>query len=106
MAKAPPADPGQICPFHRTDVSKVCHKCPMYVQLRGKNPTTGADVDNWGCSFAWMPALMVEAAQAARSGAAATESFRNEMVTAQQRPIRLQMPRYPQGPDGPGIPSE
>lgn len=48
--------------------------------MRGKNPNTGQDADRWDCAIALMPMLQIETAQQARHGAAATESFRNEVV--------------------------
>lgn len=80
----PIAAKGEICPFHRKDVSKVCHTCPMYVHIRGTNPNTGEEVDNWRCSFSWLPVLMIENSQQQRQTGAAVESFRNEMVKANQ----------------------
>lgn len=56
--------------------------CALFTQLRGTHPQTGADIDEWGCSLAWLPILLIENAQQVRQGAAATESFRNEMVKA------------------------
>jgi hypothetical protein len=52
----------------------------MYIQLRGTNPNTGQEVDNWKCSIAWLPILMIETAQQTRQAGAAIESFRNEAV--------------------------
>jgi succinyl-CoA synthetase beta subunit len=69
-----------ICPFHQKAMHKVCHKCPLWVKLRGTNPNTGQEVDNWSCSLGVMPVLMVENSQQQRSTGAAVESFRNEMV--------------------------
>lgn len=51
-------------------------------QIRGTNPNTGADVDEYGCAVAWMPMLMIENSQQQRQTGAAVESFRNEMVKA------------------------
>lgn len=76
----PVAEKGEICPFHQKDVSKVCHKCPLYVQLRGTNPNTGEPVDTWGCSFSFMPMLTIENSLQQRQTGAAVESFRNEMT--------------------------
>jgi hypothetical protein len=77
----PIAEKGEVCPFHQKDVSKVCHKCPLYVQMRGTD-AQGNEHDEWGCSFAWMPILMLENSAQQRSTGAAVESFRNEMVKA------------------------
>jgi hypothetical protein len=54
--------------------------CAWFSQLRGTNPNTGKEVDEWGCAIAWMPMLMIENSQQQRQTGAAVESFRNEMV--------------------------
>ena len=54
------------------------------MQIRGHNPNTGAEIDDWGCSIAWMPVLMIENSQQQRQTGAAVESFRNEMVKANE----------------------
>jgi hypothetical protein len=51
--------------------------------LQGKNPQTGLDVQEWGCSIAWIPLLLIENSQQIMGTKAATESFRNEMVKGQ-----------------------
>ncbi len=71
---------GKLCPM----LNKQCvtHQCAMYICVRGTNPQTGAEVDDWGCSFAFMPVLMIENSQQQRQTGAAVESFRNEVVKA------------------------
>ena len=71
-------DPNKKCPL----LKKKCiqHDCQWFIQLQGKHPNTGADIDEWGCAIAWMPILLIENAKEVRQGAAATESFRNQMV--------------------------
>lgn len=81
-------DSGEICPFNGKDVKKVCHKCPLYVQLRGMDPNSGKDVDHWGCSLAFLPMLMIENSQQQRHTGAAVESFRNEMVEANRDQLK------------------
>jgi len=54
--------------------------------VRGKNPSTGEDVDRWDCSLSFLPMLLVENAQQSRQSGAATESMRNEMVRLASRP--------------------
>ena len=80
MAQIPPAEKGTVCPLHRVDVSKVCHKCPWWTQIRGTNPNTGEPVDRWQCAIAWLPILLIENAQMQHQTGAAMESFRNHMV--------------------------
>jgi hypothetical protein len=55
-----------------------------FVKLAGQNPTTGEQIDEQGCAMAWMPVLLVENARTMRGTSAAVESFRNEMVAANQ----------------------
>ena len=38
--------------------------------------------DHWSCAVPWMPMLMIENSQQQRSTSSAVESFRNEMVKA------------------------
>lgn len=54
------------------------------MKIRGQNPNTGEDIDDWGCSMAWLPVLMIENSQMQRQTGAAVESFRNEMVKANE----------------------
>ena len=73
--------PKANCPLNKFEPCKEL-ECAWFVQIRGHNPNTGAEVDDWGCSIAWMPVLMIENSQQQRSTGAAVESFRNEMVKA------------------------
>ncbi len=70
--------PGNFCPL----IKKECVglKCSWYTQVRGMNPNTGEQVDEWGCAVAWIPMLQIETSQQARQAGAAVESFRNEVV--------------------------
>lgn len=74
--------PGKFCPLIRKDC--VGLKCSWYTQVRGYNPNTGEDVDNWACAIAWMPVLTIENSQQQRSTSHAVESFRNEMVKSNE----------------------
>ena len=76
----PRGDEDRFCPLWRKAMSKVCHTCPWWVCVSGQNPQTGQRIDRWECAIAMMPILQVETAQQVRQGAAATESFRNEVV--------------------------
>jgi len=76
------------CPLHKF---KPCKQlaCAWFIQLRGLNPNTGQEIDEWGCAIAWQPILMIETAQQQRQTAAAVESFRNEVVGANRSTPRL-----------------
>ncbi len=72
---------GAECEEVKEEAGKqVILRCPWYTMLRGKDPNTGKEVDEWGCAIAWLPILLIENAKEVRQGAAATESFRNEVV--------------------------
>ena len=74
-------DPDGKCPL----LNKKCIKtqCIWYNMLQGTHPQTGAPVQEWGCSIAWIPLLLVENSSKVTGVQAATESFRNEMVKGQ-----------------------
>lgn len=71
------------CPL---DGFKPCRQleCAWFMQVRGQNPNTGQEVDEYACSMAWMPMLLIENSQQQRQTGAAVESFRNEMVKANE----------------------
>jgi hypothetical protein len=79
--------PGTFCPLIKKDCIKL--QCAWFTQLRGTNPNTGKEVDEWGCAVSWMPVLLVENSQQQRQTGAAVESFRNEMVKANDATLAL-----------------
>jgi hypothetical protein len=74
--------PGNFCPLIKEDC--VGLKCSWFTQVRGTNPNTGKEVDEWACAMAWMPIMLIENSQQQRQTGAAVESFRNEMVRANE----------------------
>lgn len=78
---------GTFCPLIKKDCVQL--KCSWFTLLRGTNPNTGKEVDEWICAVAALPMLQIEVAKEVRQGAAATESFRNEVVGATQAPQQL-----------------
>lgn len=73
---------GTFCPLIQADCKGL--QCSWFTQVRGTNPNTGKEVDEWGCAVTWLPMLTIENSQQQRQTGAAVESFRNEMVKAQQ----------------------
>ena len=67
------------CPL---DNFNPCRKfeCGWFIQIRGKHPQTGEEVDEYGCAMALMPMLMIENSRQTSQAVAAFESFRNDMV--------------------------
>ena len=75
-------EPGKWCPLIRKDC--VGLKWAWYMQVRGMNPNTGEDIDEWGCAVTWMPIMTIENSQQQRHTSSAVESFRNEVVKANE----------------------
>ena len=76
------------CPLgHKCQEVKdnAIHQCAWFVKLAGTNPNTGEQTDEQGCAMNWLPVLLIENAQTNRGTSAAVESFRNEMVEANQQ---------------------
>jgi hypothetical protein len=61
------------------------HRCAWFIQMAGTDPTTGKEMDQRNCSMAWMPILLVENSGQQRKTGVAIESFRNEVVSANQQ---------------------
>jgi hypothetical protein len=74
-------EPKNGCPL---DSFRPCKEleCAWFTQVRGTNPNTGKEIDEWACAMAWLPVLLIENSQQQRQTGAAVESFRNEMVRA------------------------
>lgn len=76
-------EPKNQCPLNNFEPCKQLD-CAWFLNIRGTNPNTGQDMDDWGCSIAWMPILLIENSQMSRQTGAAVESFRNEMVKSNE----------------------
>lgn len=59
-------------------------RCRWYTRVRGRDMNTGEEVDDWRCAMNWLPMLLIENSGMQRSTGAAVESFRNEMVKANE----------------------
>lgn len=79
--------PGNYCPLIKKDCIGL--KCAWYTHVRGMNPNTGQEVDEWSCAINWLPMMLIENSQQQRSTGAAVESFRNEMVKANETNINV-----------------
>jgi hypothetical protein len=74
--------PEKSCPL-----GWFCDKCLWHTHLRGLNPQTGQEIDQHGCSIAFLPMLLIENSQQQRQTAAAVESSRNELVKTISRGV-------------------
>ena len=59
--------------------------CPWYTEVRGKDPQSEEEINEWRCAIAWMPVMMIETTQFTRQTGAAVESFRNAMVKQNEK---------------------
>jgi hypothetical protein len=71
------------CPLNNFEPCKQMD-CAWFIHLRGMDPNKGKEVDEWACAIAWLPMLTIENSQQQRQTGAAVESFRNEMVKANE----------------------
>lgn len=76
-------EPKQNCPLNSFNPCKQL-ECAWFMKVRGVNPNTGAEIEDWACSMAWLPMLLIENSQQQRQTGGAVESFRNEMVKANE----------------------
>lgn len=85
---------------HRTGFTKTCHECVvehhcrLWTHIQGRNPQTGQEMDRYGCADEFMPLLLIENSQQQRQTGAAVESFRNEMVAANERMLLQQLQQF------------
>ena len=75
--------PQTNCPLNKFEPCKQL-ECAWFTQIRGVNPNTGQEVDEWACAMSWLPLLLIENSQQQRHTGAAVESLRNELVKKPQ----------------------
>lgn len=76
-------EPKANCPINNFEPCKQL-ECAWFLKINGTHPNTGQEIDEWGCSIAWMPILLIENSRQQHQTGAAIESFRNEMVNANE----------------------
>lgn len=59
------------------------HRCRWYTNVKGKHPQSEEILDQWDCSLAWLPWLLVENAQTNRGQTQALEMLRDETIKRQ-----------------------
>ena len=76
---------GNYCPLLQKECIGL--QCAWITQIRGMDPQTGEDVDEWDCAIKWLPFLMIENTKKIIESGAAVESFRNEVVQRMDQPM-------------------
>jgi hypothetical protein len=77
---------GKFCPLIKKECIGI--KCSWFTQVRGSDPQSDREIDEYACAIAWLPVLLINTAKETREGAAATESLRNEMATMAEATIK------------------
>jgi hypothetical protein len=78
---------GTFCPLIKKDC--VGLTCAWYTRVQGYDMNSGNQVDNYECAISWLPMLLIENSGQQRQTGAAVESFRNEMVKANETQTKL-----------------
>lgn len=81
-------EPKANCPLNNFEPCKQLD-CAWFLKIRGKDPQSEQEIEDWGCAMAWMPIMMIENSQMQRQTGAAVESFRNEMVKTNEQSQQL-----------------
>lgn len=76
-----------LCPI----LNKECIglDCAWFVKIAGYDINTGKQIDDWNCTVAYLPMLLIENSGMQRQTGAAVESFRNEMVKANEASLQV-----------------
>jgi hypothetical protein len=78
---------GTFCPLIKKDCVGIT--CAWYTRVQGVDMNTGNQIDNYECAVSWLPMLLIENSGQQRQTGAAVESFRNEMVKANEQSQQL-----------------
>lgn len=78
---------GTFCPLIKKDCIEL--KCAWFTRIQGYDMNTGEQVDEYQCAVTLMPMLLVENSGQQRRTGAAVESFRNEMVKANEQSQKI-----------------
>ena len=100
MTQIPDGPSDLWCPMWKKKMSQVCKTCPLWVKHTMVDPQTQLLSDNWACAFAIGPKIALENAKNSYGVRQAVESFRNEMVSQNQRLLGMAEARkYLEGKD-------
>jgi len=78
---------GSFCPLIKKDC--VGLTCAWYTRVQGYDMNSGNQVDSYECAISWLPMLLIENSGQQRQTGSAVESFRNEMVKANEVNTKL-----------------
>lgn len=76
-------EPKAQCPLNGFEPCKQMD-CGWFMKISGTHPNTGEPIEDWNCAVSWIPIMLIENGRQQHSTASAVESFRNEMVKANE----------------------
>lgn len=65
------------------------HQCAWFIELKGKNPQTGDEIDEGNCAMAWQPILLIENSSQTRDVARSVQDLRNRTLEQQKKAIEV-----------------
>jgi len=71
-----------LCPLLKKECIGL--DCAWFMKIEGYDINTGKHIDEWNCAIGMLPMLLIENSGQQRQTGAAVESFRNEMVKANE----------------------
>lgn len=77
--QVPRGDPDLKCPLWKKPMDQVCHTCPLWTKVRGKNPQDHEIIDRYDCSLAWLPLLLLENSQRQIQTAASVQGVADQI---------------------------
>jgi hypothetical protein len=78
---------GSFCPLIKNDCVQM--QCAWFTKVNGVDMNTGKEVEDWQCAVSWLPMLLIENSGQQRRTGVAVESFRNEMVKANEMSTQM-----------------
>lgn len=76
------------CPLNKFEPCKELD-CAWFMKIAGKHPQKDEEIEDWGCAVVWMPIFLMENNRVTFQTGSAIESFRNEMVKANENSQQL-----------------
>ena len=80
---------GDFCPL----INGTCKQfeCKFWNNIKGTDPQTGKDIEEWECTITMLPFLLLENSQQSRQTAASVEGFRNVNVEQTQQLTKVML---------------
>lgn len=64
-------------------------ECAWFVKMRGNDPETGQETEEYACGMSWMPLLLIENVAHSANMNASVERFKEDMIQANNSSLEL-----------------